>query len=542
MPSVIVVGSGSAGSVLAARLTEDPDISVLVLEAGPYYPSVEEMPEDVRLAWRFGGMAHDWHYTAAGVVAAAAGAEFGVSDTGAVPVPRGKVVGGSSSVNGSNALRAYPSDFDRWVALGNDEWSWDAVLPYFRRMENDPMGGEYHGSDGPMPIRRFTGDELRPVMHAFVDACEQAGHARLEDLSSPGAIGAGSLPVNQVDGVRMSTAITYLMPALERPNLELRAGVTVDRVELSGGRARAVVLTTGEGLEADLVVLAAGAVGSPCILQRSGVGPADALAALGIDVVHRLDGVGRNLRDHPMVYPTWAADADAVGPLDPPLQAFCTCTSSGALVEEQIDLNLVPFTLEPGAINVGLGFVRPYSLGHLQIASADPDAPPAIHLRLFSHPEDLQRMVTGVKLLREIFAQPALADYVGDELWPGPDAVSDQAIADAIMASPTTYAHVLGTCSMGQAGADWAVVSQRGKVHGLEGLYVVDASIMPTIPAVPPNMTVVMMGERCADFLREELSGRAPADAAGAPAVQGAPGSPPTASATVPSAGRPQGP
>ena len=181
--------------------------------------------------------------------------------------------------------------------------------------------------------------------------------------------------------------------------------------------------------------------------------------------------------------------------------------------------------------------MRPYSLGHLQIASADPDAPPEIHLRLFSHPEDLQRTVTGVKLLREIFAQPALAGYVGDELWPGPDAVSDQAIADAIMASPTTYAHVLGTCSMGQAGADWAVVSQRGKVHGLEGLYVVDASIMPTIPAVPPNMTVVMMGERCADFLREELSGRAPADAAGAPAVQRAPGSPPTASTTAPSAG-----
>jgi choline dehydrogenase len=295
--------------------------------------------------------------------------------------------------------------------------------------------------------------------------------------------------------VRQSTAITYLMPALDRPNLELRAGVTVDRVELVGGRARAVLLTTGERIEADVIVLAAGAVGSPIILQRSGVGPADVLERHGIDVIHPLEAVGRNLRDHPMLYPTWSADVDAVGPLDPPLQAFGVCTSSGASVEDQIDLNFVPFTLEPGMINVGLGLVRPYSVGYLEIASRDPDVGPEINLQLFSHPEDLQRTVTGVKLLRRIFAQPALAGYAGDEQWPGPDAVSDKAIADAIMAAPTTYAHVLGTCSMGDAGADWAVVDQRGRVHGLEGLHIVDASIMPTIPAVPPNMTVIMMAE-----------------------------------------------
>lgn len=519
MPSVIVVGSGSAGGVLAARLSEDADTDVLVLEAGPHYSTVDEMPDDVRLAWRFGGMDHDWGYTAAGVVVASEDAKFGV-EAGGVPVPRGKVVGGSSAVNGSNALRAYPSDFDRWVGLGNDQWSWDAVLPYYRRMENDPIGGEYHGSDGPMPIRRFTGDALRPIMHAFLDACELAGHAPVDDLNSPGAIGAGSLPVNQVDGVRQSTAITYLMPALDRPNLELRAEVTVDRVELVGRQARAVVLTTGERIEADVIVLAAGAVGSPIILQRSGVGPADVLERHGIDVIHPLEGVGRNLRDHPMLYPTWSADVDAVGPLDPPLQAFCLCTSSGASVADQIDLNLVPFTLEPGMINVGLGLVRPYSVGHLEIASRDPDVAPEISLQLFSHPEDLQRTVTGVKLLRRIFAQPALAAYAGDEQWPGPDALSDKAIADAIMAAPTTYAHVLGTCSMGQAGADWAVVDQRGRVHGLEGLHIVDASIMPTIPAVPPNMTVIMMAERCAEFLRDELAARAPSTAAaGAPAV-----------------------
>ena len=519
MPSVIVVGAGSAGSVIAARLSEDPDVSVLLLEAGRHYATVEEMPDDVRLAWRFGGMDHDWGYSAAHVVASGGDAAWGVGEAGRIPVPRGKVVGGSSSVNGSNALRAYPSDFDRWVGLGNDEWSWDAVLPYFRRMEDDPFGGEFHGTGGPMPIRRFTGENLRPVMHAFLDACEQAGHTRVADLSSPGAVGAGSLPVNQVDGVRQSTAITYVVPALARPNLELRAEVTVNRVDIAGGRARAVVLTSGERLAADLIVLATGAIGSPIILQRSGVGPADLLERHGIDVVHPLPAVGRNLRDHPMLYPTWTADTEAVGPLDPPLQAFCVSTSSGVPAEDQIDLNFVPFTLEPGMINVGLGFVRPYSVGHLEIASADPDEAPVIDLQLFSHPEDLPRTVTGVKLLREIFAQPALAGIVGDELWPGPDAVGDKAIADVIMAAPTTYAHVLGTCSMGQAGADWAVVDQRGAVHGIERLYVIDASIMPTIPAVPPNMTVIMMAERCADLLRADLRAGARATAAGAPAV-----------------------
>src|SRR4051794_19661870 len=236
--SVIVVGAGSAGGVIAARLSEAPDTDVLLLEAGPDYPTLEEMPEDVRSAWRFGGMDHDWGYEAEGVAVATDGATWGVSSTGGVPVPRGKVVGGSSAVNGSNAMRAYRSDFDRWVGLGNEDWSWEKVLPYFRRAEDDRAPGDWHGTGGPLPIRRFTGPRMRPVMHAFLDACAATGHPRVEDLNAPGAVGAGPLPVNQLNGVRQSTAITYIGPARGRSNLELRARTTVDRIEIFGGRAR----------------------------------------------------------------------------------------------------------------------------------------------------------------------------------------------------------------------------------------------------------------------------------------------------------------
>ena len=220
-----------------------------------------------------------------------------------------------------------------------------------------------------------------------------------------------------------------------------------------------------------------------------------------------------------MLYPTWTTDADAVGGLTPPLQAFLACSASGAHVQDQIDLNFVPFTLQPGAILVGMGLVRPYSIGHLELAAADPDVAPRIFLNLFDHPEDLQRMVTGVKIIRSIVGSAAMQRYVGDELWPGPDVTSDAAIAAAILGTPTTYAHVVGTCAMGQAGADWAVVDQRGKVHGLEGLHVIDASIMPTIPAVPTNMTTIMIAERCADALRASLAATAAAPAVAAPAM-----------------------
>ena len=366
MPSVIVVGSGSAGASsppASPRTRTSPSSCwrpVRITRSSSRCPRTSASP----------GASAGWPMTgataAAGVVAAAAGAEFGVSDTGAFPCRAERSSAARRRSTGPTpcarirATSTAGSTRQRPVVLGRRSCPTSAAWRTTR------LGGEYHGSDGPMPIRRFTGERAAPG-DARLPRRLRAGRARAFGRSnSPGAVGAGPLPVNQVDGVRMSTAITYLMPALERPNLELRGRCNGRPRRAVGRRARAVVLTTGRAPRGRPGRPGGRRRRQPGILQRSGVGPADALSAPG----DRRRPAARRGRPQPARPPDGLPDVGGRRrrgrPLDPPLQAFCACTSSGALAEDQIDLNLVPFTLEPGAINVGLGLVRPYSVGHLR--------------------------------------------------------------------------------------------------------------------------------------------------------------------------------
>ena len=281
----IIIGAGSAGAVIAARLSEDPERQVLLIEAGPDYSRIEDLPDDLVKPW-ISWVDHDWGFRGT----ARQGRDF--------PMYRGKVMGGTSAINGAIALRGVPADFDAWVELGCDQWSYEDVLPWYRKLESDPEGGDFHGTNGPVPIERSPKDAWQPTHRAFYDACREQGFDDVWDHNRPEATGVGPWPRNKRDGLRISTNIAYLMNIRDRKNLTIRHGVMVDRVRLEHGRATGVVLADGSVVEARRVCISAGAIVTPAILLRSGIGPAEKLAPHGIEQLNALPGVGENLTDH----------------------------------------------------------------------------------------------------------------------------------------------------------------------------------------------------------------------------------------------------
>lgn len=494
---VVIVGGGSAGAALAHRLSADPARRVLLLEAGHAYDP-EAYPDVVRRQVAMGGDAvHNWGYTS----------EPGWTGK-PIPVPRGRVLGGSSAINGSVSMRAPAGDFARWARAGLTGWSHAEVLPAYRRIERTSHGADaLHGRTGPWPIHQLQWDEISDMQRAFVQSSEAAGYRRVDDFNGADPFGAGPYPMNTRMGDRLNTGMTYLSRAVRaRPNLAIRSDTLVDAVEVADGRTTGVRLAGGERVAAGEVVLAAGTYGSAAVLLRSGVGPAAELRALGIPVVADLP-VGRRLQDHPFFYTTWAARPERVGLPTPPIGAILWARSSQARADE-LDVHVVavhfgdPKMSPTGSVFVlGVAMTRPASRGSVRLRDRNPATAPVIVLNLLGEPADRARMIDGIEVARRVARGGPLKDMIAAELLPGP-AVQDRAALERVLPMALdTYHHPTSTAPMGDDRDPHAVVDWQGRVRGVAGLRVADASIFPDVPSAALNPTVLMTAERVAGWM-----------------------------------------
>ena len=503
---IVVVGAGPAGCVLARRLTEDPQRRVALVEAGPDYgPDPGTWPADLRDPTWIWLDYHPWGYLNAGRPA-----------DRPLPLPRARIVGGSSTVNACIWLRGSAADYDAWAGLGNPGWSFADLLPYFQRAEADPVGGPLHGTDGPVPVTRVTRAELNPVDQAFVVAAEALGFPWHSDLNGDPVQrpGIGPTPKNVAGGMRMHAAFTYLAPARQRPNLTLIADGLVDRVCFEDGRATGVRTVGGREVQGRQVVLCAGAYGSPAILLRSGIGPAQDLRELGIPVVADRPGVGANLLDHPLV---GYADGDDFASY----WVTSAPTTSGRLTiptlikarseraAEEVDLYIVHGQYRDEgqgrwvawfALNLEVARSR----GRVRLTSPDPVATLDIDHAYLSDPADGEVLCDGMELIRQLVATQPLADAIDPMPGQVPKWRDRNELRAWIREHVTTSFHPSSTCRMGPDADVDAVVDHAGRVHGVAGLRVVDASIFPTSPRANIHCTVVAVAEKLADAIRHE--------------------------------------
>ncbi len=526
----VIVGSGAAGAILAARLAEDPTVTVCVLEAGPRdrHPWLHlpagfiKVIFNPRYAWQFSSEPTRW------------------TDGRRIPIPQGRTLGGSTSVNGLVYNRGQAEDYDDWAARGNPGWSFAGVLPYFQRTERrigpaDPQAGR----DGPLPVT--TGDWHHPLNEAFLAGAGELGLPRNPDYNGVSQAGVGYFQRTIHKGLRQSTATTFLHPAMRRgENLAVRTDARATQVLLEGKRATGVRYLHG-GVQRTVrarreVVLCAGAINTPCLLQVSGIGPADLLQRRGIEVLHHLPGVGEHLKDHFSIrlvartrgvvtinelarmprlagqLAAWARGKPNVLSLSPSVVHWFWQSRAG-LARPDLQGVFAPASYRAGYVGqldrfpgmtCGVWQHRPRSEGSVRVSSADPLAEPLVQPNYLAHEDDRRVLIDGARLARRLLRTEALKPFVEEETMPGVAVQSDDEMLDYIRCFGVSSYHVNGTARMGPASDAGAVVDARLRVHGLAGLRIADASVMPDIPSANTCAATMMIGEKAADLIRED--------------------------------------